>query len=424
MQLRPFVYDQSTNTVVPAGRQTAAPLTQDLEANAWGFGVRGLRVSAATRLRGSLGSDLVWPRSADHFDLLWAFAELDRGAWRLRAGRLQRPGPLGFVSFDGASALVRPASWLRAEAYGGRSLVRGTSDPGTAGAIAAVDSLLPNSGALVAGVSAWADPWPAASFSAGYQREVTSGFEALVSERASFDARVGLGSRASLHASTDINIADDAWGNGNVRLSLAPSRAARVDAAVFRYRPFFGLNTIWGVFNPQAHWGTRVALSARLPAGFAADASYTMRRYRPTTETTPFLTSLEDVTHVIELGGRYATGPWALRASWRLTDGWAGAQSSGEGGVEWDRGGDVQLGATVGAFQESEQLRVGGGTVLGLGLHGRARLRERATLRAQLTHWRHQDTRGSAAPDWSQLRGLVALEISFGANADQASRPR
>lgn len=422
IQLRPLVFD-STNTLIAGDRQSATPLVQDLEATAWGFGVRGLRISSMARLRGALGSDLVWPRSSDHFDLLWAFAELDLDRWRLRAGRVLRPGPLGFTGFDGASALWRPARWVRAEAYGGRSLARGFNDPGTSGAIAAVDSFLPNDAVLVGGLAAWAEV-PGAAFGAAYQREVTSGFDALVSERAAFDARVRLGAHTTVLASTNLDLGSDAWGSARASVLVSPTRTVSLDAAVFRYRPFFALNTIWGVFAPQAHWGGRLAADARLGTAWRVDASYTMRRYGATTATTPFLAALEDHSSIIQLGGQYAAGPVSARAAWRLTQGYGGAQSGGDLGVDWVRNRDWQAGVTLSAFQESEQLRAAGGTVVGLGAHGRARLGARASVRGQLTHWSHNETRDGSAPDWSQLRAMIAVELTFGANADRAAAMR
>jgi hypothetical protein len=286
-----------------------------------------------------------------------------------------------------------------------------------------VDPFLPNDGVLVGGLAAWAEI-PRVSLGATYQREVTSGFDALVSERAAFDARVRLGPRATLLASTDLDLGADAWGSARASLSVAPSRAVALDAAVFRYRPFFALNTIWGVFAPQSHWGGRLAADVRLTRVWRVDVSYTLRRYQATTATTPFLASLDDQSHILQIGGRYAAGPLSAHAAWRLTEGYGGAQSGGDLGVDWVRSADWQAGVTLSAFQESEQLRAAGGTVYGIGAHGRARLGSRASVRGQLTHWSHTDTRDGSAPDWSQLRAMMSFELTFGANADRAAGER
>ncbi len=60
------------------------------------------------RGRAALGSELVWPRYDDHFDALYAFLELERRYYRVRAGRQQRASGLGFYAFDGLTATARP----------------------------------------------------------------------------------------------------------------------------------------------------------------------------------------------------------------------------------------------------------------------------------------------------------------------------
>lgn len=422
VQLRPLVFDTVSGTFVTTSPRTAAPLTEDLEANAWGLGIPGLRATALVRLRGSVGSDLVWPRYDDHFDALYAFLEFDRPRYRLRAGRLQHPSSLGFYAFDGASAVWRPVPWIRAEAYGGRGLTRGIVDAPTTSAIASVDPFVPNGAQIIAGGSLWAAPRPGVSVAATYQREITSDRDALVSDRGALDAQVPIGSRLHLSASTDVDFAAGAWGRARLAAGYRLPRGGRVDASVFRYRPVFPLNTIWGAFAPQAYHGASV--SAQLTpftslSTLTVSGAYLFRRYTTTTETTPFLTGLKDVTHNVTLGARLVSGDYVFSGRYRLTTGYGGSQSSGEGELAWDRGGSWHAGLHMTAFQEDEQFRVADGTVFGFGASGRAELGPRMNLRGDLTRYWHSGTSGQAGPNWSQLRGLVTFEITFGASADR-----
>ena len=78
VQLRPIAYDSASGAYEALPVAYAAPVTQDVELSAWGLGVEGLRGYALMRGRAALGSELVWPRYGDHFDLLAAYLELQR----------------------------------------------------------------------------------------------------------------------------------------------------------------------------------------------------------------------------------------------------------------------------------------------------------------------------------------------------------
>lgn len=421
IQLRPYQFDSTTNQWESRSRETAAPLVQDVAASAWGFGVPGLRLSALLRLRASAGSDFVWPRSNDHVDALWAFAELDRAAWRVRLGRIQRPSPLVIATFDGASVLWRPRPWVRAEAYGGRSLVRALSEPATSSAIASVDPFVPSEGVVIGGLAAWAEPTHSTAFSLAWQRETTSSFGALVSDHAAMSARWEV-RHIALSGSADYDITGRAWGRARLSALIQPRAGVSAEAALFRYRPIFPLNTIWGAFSPQGHWGASASAEAQLGERLSITGSYTMRRYRPTTETTPFLPALGDVTHNVGLGAAWRRGAWHARGGYRLNLGYGGEHSGFDvaGGLARER---WQLEAQVVAFEESEELRVAGGTVYGLGGAGRFTISDHAGLRWQIMQYRHRGTRGAGAPDWSQLRALAGFDLVFGANADRWARP-
>src|SRR3970282_167458 len=80
------------------------------------------RGSAFTRTLACDG--LVYPGATDRFDLLDAYAELERSWGRARIGRQWVMGGLGAYDFDGASLVLRRGR-LSAEGWGGRALAGG-----------------------------------------------------------------------------------------------------------------------------------------------------------------------------------------------------------------------------------------------------------------------------------------------------------
>ena len=62
-------------TYDPLDEVVSLAATQDLSLTAWGFGVQGLSATAYFRNRARLGSDLLWPRTDDRFDVLTAYAQ-------------------------------------------------------------------------------------------------------------------------------------------------------------------------------------------------------------------------------------------------------------------------------------------------------------------------------------------------------------
>ncbi len=423
VELAPVRLD-STGDFAAAPRQGAAPLTQDVELSAWGLGMTGLRAYGQFRFRGALGSDLLWPRSADHFDALHAFLELERPSWRLRAGRQQRVSGLGVYAFDGGSAQWRVRSSLRLEAFAGRGLARGFLEPLSSDAVRAIDPFRPNQGTLLFGVTAWAAPAPAWSVSAAWQREMLDDRSGLVSERVAFDARSTLGERLAMTASLDGDLAAGAVGRARLAASWRWDRGF-VDVEAFRYRPVFDLTTIWGVFSPEGHYGVGANAEVALGRGVRVTGDVTHRRYRPTTDVTPFLGGVGDQTTTLALGARWSGEVLSADAQWRLLTGYGGAESGGDLRVGYARpDGAWRAGVRLSAFQEEAQFRVADGTVVGLGADARARVSSRLLVRAEGSRYWHRPSAGDVALDWSQLRALLAVEWTFGASADRVGSYR
>jgi hypothetical protein len=424
VQLRPVVYDSAADAFHGGERTYAAPVTQDLELSAWGLGIQGLRGYALVRGRTYIGDAIVWPRSDDRFDALWAYLELDRTRYRLRLGRLQRASGLGFYAFDGGLATVRLLPAVRLEAYGGRALARGFLEPVNSDAIRSLDPFRPAEPGRIFGASFWAAPSARSSLSALYQKVWLTDDGGTVSERAALDAQAGIGRWLTLRASGDVDIGLGAWGKARLGTVVRLPGGASVDASWFRYRPTFDLTTIWGVFAPQSNVGVEANARFSPMHQLQVGVGYLQRRYQPTTETSPFDIAVEDRTHQVRVDATYTEGDYRFSGAYRLSSGFGGWRSGGEGELAWDRGGLWHAGVYLTAFQSYEEFRVSQGTVYGLGGNARAVLTRRLAVRCSATQYFHTGTTYQSSPDWSQLRADLGVEITFGASADRAGGGR
>jgi hypothetical protein len=421
LELRPIRHDTASGAFVAEPTASALPLTQDVEVSVWGLGAPGLRAYGLARGRAALGSDLIWPRTGDHLDVLAAFVEWDRPQWRLRAGRQSRASALGWSVFDGALATWRPAETWRAEVFAGRALARGFLEPAGSDAIRALDPLRPDEPVLALGAAAWAAPTGWVSLAASWQREILADRSGLVSERAAVDADVAMHSALHIQASADADLAAGAIGRARLGAQHRLGRRATVRLALFRYRPVFDLTTIWGVFAPEAHHGLEAGARVSLHPAAAAHAALQVRRYRPVDETTPFLAGVADHATSLSAGLDWTRGPWAVAASYQLTTGFGGAHSGADVSATMDSG-RWRASVRATAFQEDQELRVADGTVVGLGAALAAALSPRLAIRADLARYWHRRQEGTAGLDWGQTRAGLSLEWSGGANADLAPR--
>ena len=79
-----------------------------VDADAWGFGVPGLRFSTKLRLGTDLAEPPEWPGTKPELQMIEGLAEYNRGPIMLQVGRTHVTSRLGWTGFDGALAEVRP----------------------------------------------------------------------------------------------------------------------------------------------------------------------------------------------------------------------------------------------------------------------------------------------------------------------------
>ncbi len=423
VQLKPIQYDSAADSgagaYVSLPLTYAAPFTQDLEISAWGLGVTGLRAYGLLRGRASLGSGLVWPRSDDHFDALYAYLELDRDSYLLRLGRQQRASGLGWYAFDGLTASWRPIRAVRIEGYGGRGLARASLDAPNSSAITSLDPLQPDRGTVLLGASAWAAPTARTTFSAIYQRELLNDRSGLVSERAAFDARIGIGPRLVFSGSADADVARRQWGKASAGLMYLASRTTSVEIEAFQYRPALDLSTIWGAFMPESHYGYSATANVAASPDVSLSGGVTYRRWQPLSSGSPFLVDVGDDQKEVNLGAHLRHGLYTLDGAYHLQLGYGGDQSAGDLAAAYAPDDGWRAGLTASAFRDVGAFRVSGGTVYGIGAEFRSPLGRAVGIRADVTRYFQRKLAGSTGPDWNQTRASVTLEWTMGASADR-----
>ncbi len=397
----------------PAAPISGMPLTQDLEGTAWGF-VQGLRAYVHLRGRGSVGdAGDFWPQANDALDVLTAYLELDRGAFRGRAGRQWHQSGLGYYDFDGAALLWRARPALALEGFAGWSLERGLNEPQTSDEIAAIEPFAPDERAYIFGAEAHWRPSGLFSASAIYQKEIRTDRLGLYSERAAGDARAHLFG-ATLDGRVVYDVAQLETNEARLRLQLPAWRRASLALQARRHRPFFELWTIWGAFSPVAFDEASALLAWSAPAApLQLSLGGARRRYQDTEAGFPGLGLRTDGWRVTADAAWQPGSAWAVQGGYAAEIGFGAARTDQSLSLRRLLPNDGYAGLSFQAFQDAFEFRVGEGRVLGLGGDAGFGVGAGARIDANLYWLKHLD-RGPESPDWTQLRGSIRASWTIG----------
>lgn len=403
----------------PADVEHGVIATQDISATAWGLGMRGLSATLLARARAHLNGGFLWPTADDRFDAILAYAELQRSVYRFRLGRQRTLAGLGFSGFDGLDVLVEPLAWLRAEAYGGRSLGRGLNEPRHEALRGVEDFLFDRNAWLLGGVLEM-EPRRGTALGFRYQREIWTDRSALLSERASLDVRSDLPGPLRMDAAVDYDFAFGHIGKAHLTLrSPLPGGWGWAEVTGRRYVPYFELWTIWGFFSAVAYHEAAARATVARWRPVTAWASVAHREYEDT-EAPIVLGGVTTSGQRYALGARWTEGPWVAHGEYRLEIGFGAVLNSGDVELRW-RGGDaVSLLARGSAFQQIEEFRLGDNVVLGGGLGAEVGLPRGVGVRAGADLYRQAYENRESAADWDQLRAYTILTVPFG--SDPGSR--
>ena len=387
------------------------PFTQDITGTGWGFG-EGVSVYAHLRAATNLGGvSQLWTGEEEHFNALAAYVELNREKWMVRAGRQWLTSQLGVNNYDGGSVAIRPARGVTLEAYGGRALVQGLSQPYTSGELASADNIPPDDGGLIFGVNAGWRASATAALNAEYQRVIRADRAGFYSDRVSIDGIYALaGTVLTLQSQADL--ATTAINEFVLRASRPFS--PRIGGSV-EYRhstPFFPLWTIWGVFAPvgfnearaDGRWqSTDGKWWTTLGGGY--------RQYQDTHTGVGFLPLRDNGWTLLATGGWRAGKSVDLNASYRRDIGPGASKSDGSAGVRWTRSDDAWLGLTASATQNIFEYRLANGYLLGAMADAGIPLTSTLRLVAQAGAYRQTASNTpSTTVNWTQRRALLRLE--------------
>jgi hypothetical protein len=395
--------------------QQAVIGTQDVSLTAWGLGVQGLSVTGLLRARTDFGSDFVWPQANDNFDAILAYAELNRGIVRARAGRQRLLTGLGFSGYDGLSALVQPLDWLELEAYGGRSLARGLNEPRNE-ALQGIEDFVLDRGAWLAGGSARFEPFTGTAITARYQREIWSSRSSLISERASLDVSTSQFLPVIFDAGMDYDFAFGRIGKAHATVRAPVVQRLTLEATARRYLPYFELWTIWGFFSPVAYHEGEARATWLASPSFTAWASGGYRRYDEANATVVFGTLTQDGIRAAAGARWQATESVATSGSYRMERGFGAFLSSGEVSLDWRPLDRLSLSLDGSAMQQIEQFRVGEGVVFGGGAAVDVELPSNMLFSAGATMYRQNFENRPGIADWNQLRAWTTLRIGVGSD--------
>lgn len=394
-------------------RELAAPLVQDLQAVAWGFG-QGISMQAHVRARSSLsGADARWPRAEDSFDAIEAWLEVDRGPTRTRLGRQWATGGLGVYNYDGASLQWRRGR-SRIEAFGGRSLVAGLNDPIAGSELGAVDDLPPDEHGWLIGLSGSTPLWTRGAASTTWQRVIRADRAALYSDRIAADA-----SWRMYGTSADASVAWDISGEqvNEARIRLARALRAGVAGSIEarRHRPFFEAWSIWGAFSPVSFDELRATADWNSASrSLRVDARAARRRYGETDaglESTP----LRRDGWRAGIGSEWLPDErWLVYADYDADVGFGASRSDFVAGTRWMPDESTWIGLSASGLQHIYEFRVGTGRVTGLRADMGTRVASGIRVVADAAWYAHRPPDGGASPDWSQRRVSLRLEWTAG----------
>ncbi|HEY0673274.1 MAG TPA: hypothetical protein VGD27_13445 [Longimicrobiales bacterium] len=409
IELRPLTTQETVSMV---------PFTQDLHVNIWGLGT-GIRIYSEMRVRASAGEETdLWPQSDDQFDLLAAFAEIDRTRFRARVGRQWKTSALGFYNFDGLSLLVRPARIVTAELYGGWSLLPGESDDLTDGAIAGIEPYAPDIARHLIGGEIKLRPGPRAAMSALYQREIRTDGAALHAERAAADVSLRPG-RFTIEGGIEGDLANEVVNEARMRLSMPVARTVTTSLEARRYRPYFELWTIWGAFNPIGFAEALATAQWQAPSGNTSlRIGGGVRSYRDDNGGVEFDRLRDDGWRVLADAAWTPVKLVTLNGGYRADIGFGASRSQGDIGARLNLGESSYVGASAVAFQMINELQISDGTVYGLGTDGMFSLPGATRLGWHFAVYRHDNRLPTTSTDWSQLRGSVFVAWTVGSNPD------
>jgi hypothetical protein len=392
----------------------AITASQDVGLTAWGLGVQGLSFTTLLRARADLGGTLTWPRSDDRFDAILAYAELNRGDFRARAGRQRTASSLGFNGYDGANLLYGGVPNLDVEAFGGRSLMRGAHEPRSSALRGFEEFVTDTLGAYILGGAARYRPVPGTAIGVRYQFEIWENRGGIVSERASVEVSTSQFRPIQFEGAVDWDIGFDRLGKAHATVRAPLPADIILEVTGRRHMPYFEMNTIWGFFSPVGYHEAEGRLTWRPLPGVATWAAAAWRRFEEANATVILRPLAQEGTRFMVGASWLAMPGVSVDGSYRMDRGFGAFLSSGDLAVSWQATPRVGLAVEGTAFQQIEQFRIGSGVVYGGGATADILVLPGISLLGGAALYRQTFENRPGMEDWNQVRAWTALRAGFG----------
>lgn len=402
----PYCLYQKSGPVI-----TTAPLNQDFDLNAWGFG-QGLRFYGQIRFR-TTGGNQGWPLAEQNVALLAAYLEYDRPELRARLGRQFTQNGLGYYNYDGLSALWRAAPWVDAELYGGAALMEALNAPYTSSLVVSTQNPpAPNDNGFLVGARVRMRKTDGSNLSMLFQLIDRNDLRGLYSERLALNGLLHLG-RSTLTGDIQTDFATGDFNLAQIRAQYPIDQRIGIFLEGRHYQPYFDLWSIWAVFSPVgyneadagAYWASPTnVFSAQMTGGWrtyenanAGTGSLRTNGWRIGADLT-----WQAVRALMVRGGyHYDIGPGA-------------ASSDGTFSVRWEPSEQAYGGVFGTAFQTAYEYQQGYGTVVGGGLNGGYMIADWGRIGADVGEYRNSYGGNAPESNWNQFRGSLRFEFLLG----------
>ncbi len=401
----------------PAAEQRGMPVVSTIDASVWGFGIEGLKLHVKGRAGGDLEDGGFWPGVEPEVQLIEGYAEYARRNVTVQAGRTTVFSRLGYLGLDGGQAWVRPLGGkLRIGAYGGWALAEGAVLPITSPELNPLAEFRPTERELAFGGSVG---WNLGMFEGRllYRREFDPGADLVSGERGAAEAVIHPGFGFTVTGGVEYDFLTKAWGTHDVVVRYRhPGGLADVTVGQRRYRPYFPVWSIWGVFSPAGYNREYASVAVYPVAGLVLRTEGYLFNFEDTETQTP-LGAFEDGGWSWSAGGTYAgVQHFVFDANYRAQFG-PGASSQGfDGRVTYRR--DVfAVTARGGRLERPLEYRFSDAEVWSYGLRVDVEPMPGIFLNAEAVRYDETRERPDAAQlDWNQTRFSVGATFVFGSS--------